>query len=70
MHARRVHAVYGDASRTPILEHTNIYKSKLCVIRINDPYISPRILGLVKYLNPTIGVMFEQGTTQKMVFLS
>lgn len=49
-----INAVYGDAARTHILEHAQVYKAKLCVIAINDPDVSPRIIKLAKYLNPTI----------------
>lgn len=57
MHREGIHAVYGDASRTHILEHAEIYKAKLCVIAINEPDINPRIINLAKYLNPTIEVI-------------
>ena len=54
MHDEGINAVYGDAARTHILEHAQVYKAKLCVIAINDPDVSPRIIKLAKYLNPTI----------------
>lgn len=57
MRRENLNAVYGDATRTPILEHAQIYKAKLCVIAINDPNSSPRIIKLAKYLNPTIQVI-------------
>jgi CPA2 family monovalent cation:H+ antiporter-2 len=57
MHENGIHAVYGDATRTPILEHAQIYKAKLCVIAINEPNSSPRIIKLAKYLNPTLQVI-------------
>ena len=57
MHRNNIHAVYGDATRTHILEHAQISKAKLCVIAINDPESSPRIIKLAKYLNPTIQVI-------------
>lgn len=52
-----INAVYGDAKRTPILEHANVYSAKLCVIAINEPAASPTIIKLAKYLNPTIQVI-------------
>lgn len=52
-----INAVYGDATRTPILEHANVYSAKLCVIAINEPAASPTIIKLAKYLNPTIQVI-------------
>lgn len=57
MRKENLRAIYGDATRTPILEHAQIYKAKLCVIAINDPNSSPRIIKLAKYLNPTIQVI-------------
>lgn len=57
MHEQGITAVYGDAARTHILEHAQVYKAKLCVIAINDPDVSPRIIKLANYLNPTIQVI-------------
>ncbi len=57
MRKEGLNAVYGDATRTPILEHANVYKAKLCVIAINEPASSPTIIKLAKYLNPTIQVI-------------
>jgi len=57
MRENGIDAIYGDASRTHILEHAGVYKAKLCVIAINDPNISPRITKLANYLNPTIQVI-------------
>jgi CPA2 family monovalent cation:H+ antiporter-2 len=52
-----INAVYGDATRTSILEHANVYNAKLCVVAINEPAASPTIIKLAKYLNPTIQVI-------------
>lgn len=57
MHEKGINAVFGDAARTHILEHAQIYKAKLCVIAINDPDVSPRIIKLANYLNPTIQII-------------
>ncbi|WP_020402086.1 cation:proton antiporter [Gracilimonas tropica] len=57
MRAEGIKAVYGDASRTHILEHAGVYKAKLCVVVINDPRVTPRIIKLANYLNPTIQVI-------------
>ncbi|MEX0722208.1 MAG: cation:proton antiporter [Balneolaceae bacterium] len=54
MRENEIPAIYGDAARTHILEHAQIYTAKICVIAINDPAVSPRIIKLAKYLNPTI----------------
>ncbi|HBQ60935.1 MAG TPA: sodium:proton exchanger, partial [Balneolaceae bacterium] len=32
-----INAVYGDASRSHIMEHAGVHKAKLCVVVINDP---------------------------------
>lgn len=52
-----INAIFGDATRTHILEHAHIQKAKLCVIAINDPDANPRIIKLAKYLNPTLQVI-------------
>ncbi len=57
MHEQGINAVFGDAARTHILEHAQVYKAKLCVIAINDQDVSPRIIKLANYLNPTIQVI-------------
>lgn len=57
MHDQGINALYGDATRTHILEHAQIQNAKLCVIAINDPDANPRIIKLAKYLNPTLQVI-------------
>lgn len=57
MHKEGIKAVFGDASRAHILKQAQIHKAKLCVIAINDPDASPRIIKLAKYLNPTVEVI-------------
>lgn len=57
MRENNINVVYGDASRTLILEHAQIKKAKLCVVVINDPRVTPRIIKLANYLNPTIQVI-------------
>lgn len=57
MHEHGINAIYGDATRAPILEHAQIQQAKLCVIAINDPDANPRIIKLAKYLNPTLQVI-------------
>lgn len=57
MRKQDIKAIYGDATRTHILEHAQINKAKLCVIAINDPDANPRIIKLAKYLNPTLQVI-------------
>tara|TARA_R110000868_G_scaffold304437_21_gene565383 strand:- start:11551 stop:13584 length:2034 start_codon:yes stop_codon:yes gene_type:complete len=57
MHENGINAIYGDATRTHILEHAQIKQAKLCVIAINEPDANPKIIKLAKYLNPTIQVI-------------
>lgn len=57
MHEKGMNAMYGDATRSHILEHAHIQKAKLCVIAINEPDANPRIIKLAKYLNPTIQII-------------
>lgn len=69
MHDNDIPAIYGDASRTHILEHAQISKAKLCVIAINDPSISPRIIKLANYINPTIQVIVRTRYLSEADFL-
>lgn len=69
MHRNGIPAIYGDASRTHILEHAQVLKAKLCVIAINDPAISPRIIKLANYLNPTIQVIVRTRYLSEADFL-
>ncbi|MEQ9310623.1 MAG: cation:proton antiporter [Balneolaceae bacterium] len=57
MKEKGINAIYGDATRTHILEHAQILNAKLCVIAINDPDANPRIIKLAKYLNPTLQII-------------
>ncbi|MBO6586133.1 MAG: cation:proton antiporter [Gracilimonas sp.] len=69
MHDNDIPAIYGDASRTHILEHAQVSKAKLCVIAINDPSISPRIIKLANYINPTIQVIVRTRYLSEADFL-
>ncbi|MDR9414916.1 MAG: cation:proton antiporter [Gracilimonas sp.] len=64
-----IKAVYGDASRTHIMEHAGVYKAKLCVVVINDPRVTPRIIKLANYLNPTIEVIARTRYLSEAEFL-
>ena len=57
MHQQGIHAIYGDASRSRILESASIKNAKLCVLVINDQAITPRIIYLARYLNPTLQII-------------
>jgi CPA2 family monovalent cation:H+ antiporter-2 len=69
MHDNGIPAIYGDAARTHILEHAQVLKAKLCVIAINDPEISPRIIKLANYLNPTIQIIVRTRYLSEADFL-
>lgn len=52
-----LHVLYGDASRTHLLEHAGIHKAKLCVVAISDEAAAMRVVGLARDLNPTLQVV-------------
>lgn len=54
MHSEGIPAIFGDASRTHILEAAQIHTAKLCLVVVNDPLIAPRIIQQARYLNPTV----------------
>lgn len=64
-----INAVYGDASRTHIMEHAGVHKAKLCVVVINDPRVTPRIIKLANYLNPTIEIIARTRYLSEAEFL-
>lgn len=57
MRGQGIPVIYGDASRRHILELANVKQAKLCVVAINEPSISPRIIKLAHYLNPTLQII-------------
>ncbi|MDX1637267.1 MAG: cation:proton antiporter [Balneolaceae bacterium] len=57
MRQQQIPAIYGDASSRHILEMADIEKAKLCVIAINDPSASPRIIKAAHYQNPTLQII-------------
>ncbi len=57
MNEQGMKAIYGDATRAPILEHAQIQNAKLCVIAINDLEANPRIIKVARYLNPTLQIV-------------
>jgi CPA2 family monovalent cation:H+ antiporter-2 len=50
-------AIYGDGSRTHILETAGIHRAKMVVAVVNDPPARARIVQLARYLNPTVQVV-------------
>ncbi len=57
LHQKGVNAVYGDASRSIILESAGIKSAKLCTLVINDQAIVPRIIYVARFLNPTLQII-------------
>jgi CPA2 family monovalent cation:H+ antiporter-2 len=57
MRRQGVRTLYGDASRTHILEAAGIEEAKVCVVVINDPSVSPLIIQRARYLNPTLQII-------------
>lgn len=52
-----VNAVYGDASRTGVLESAQISRASTLVIASPDPYQSRRIIELARATNPDIHIV-------------
>jgi CPA2 family monovalent cation:H+ antiporter-2 len=57
--ARRdgIPAIYGDASREPILQSLGVPSAKLLVIAINDRDATRRIAAIARHLNPTLQIL-------------
>ena len=47
-------AIYGDATRGPLLEEAGIRRAKLCVIVVNDQDAAARIASVARHENPTL----------------
>ena len=50
-------AVYGDASREPILHSLGVPGAKLLVIAINDRDATRRIAAVARHMNPTLQIL-------------
>ena len=48
------HAIYGDATRGPLLEEAGIHHAKLAVVVVNDQDAAFRITSVARYENPTL----------------
>jgi len=57
MQQQSIDVIYGDASKRVMLEHAEIMKAKMCIIAINDPSATHRIVKQARYLNPTLEIM-------------
>ena len=47
-------AIYGDATRGPLLEEAGIQRAKLCVIVVNDQNAAARMTSVARHENPTL----------------
>jgi CPA2 family monovalent cation:H+ antiporter-2 len=47
-------AIYGDATRGPLLEEAGLHHAKLCVVVVNDQDAAYRIARVARYENPTL----------------
>jgi len=47
-------AIYGDATRGPLLHEAGIHHAKLCVVVVNDQDAAYRITSVARYENPTL----------------
>jgi CPA2 family monovalent cation:H+ antiporter-2 len=54
MRQQQIPVIYGDASRTHILQQAQAKRAKVCVIATNDPRSTPLILKQMRFVNPTI----------------
>jgi CPA2 family monovalent cation:H+ antiporter-2 len=48
------HALYGDATRAPLLEEAGLRRAKLAVVVVNDEDAGYRITRVARYENPTL----------------
>ena len=47
-------AIYGDATRAPLLHEAGLHHAKLCVVVVNDQDAAYRITSVARYENPTL----------------
>lgn len=47
-------AIYGDATRAPLLHEAGLHRAKLCVVVVNDQDAAYRITSVARYENPTL----------------
>jgi CPA2 family monovalent cation:H+ antiporter-2 len=47
-------AIYGDATRGPLLHEAGLHRAKLCVVVVNDQDAAYRITSVARYENPTL----------------
>lgn len=69
MKTKGIPAIYGDASRSHILEGASIKRAKLCVIATNDPQSTPRIIKQARVLNPMLQLIVRTRYLSEVDFL-
>jgi CPA2 family monovalent cation:H+ antiporter-2 len=69
MRSLDVHAVYGDATRTGILEHAHPETARLLVVATPDPYQSRHIIERARVRNPQIEIIVRtHGEEEQQLF--
>ncbi len=59
-------AIYGDASRLPILEAACIHQARAMAININDPAAALRLVERARQLNPTLYIVVRTKFTEEV----
>lgn len=49
--------LYGDATRTAVLEHAHVAEARTVVVAINDPAATRAIVRAVRGISPTVGLI-------------
>ncbi|HJR42312.1 MAG TPA: YbaL family putative K(+) efflux transporter [Gemmatimonadaceae bacterium] len=64
-----VSAIYGDAARAGILEHTHLERARLLVIATPEPYQTRQIIELARRLNPSIDIIARTHSAEERAYL-
>jgi CPA2 family monovalent cation:H+ antiporter-2 len=64
-----VHAIYGDATRPGILEHTHLERARLLVIATPEPFQTRRMIELARKLNPSIDIIARTHSAEERQYL-
>ncbi len=59
-------AIYGDASRLPILEAARIHHARAMAVNINDPAAARRLVELARHLNPALHIVVRTKFTEEV----
>ncbi|HJU89415.1 MAG TPA: YbaL family putative K(+) efflux transporter [Gemmatimonadaceae bacterium] len=66
---RGVNAIYGDAAKPGILEHTRLRHAKLLVIATPEPHQTRQIIQLARKLNPSIDIIARTHSAEERGYL-